>query len=80
MPLIQARHFALDPASISVLAQDIVHAKLPIIAMWNLPATAEPPGADERLAPADMAEPVPAIQRWENEGGEVLHPLPQTPL
>ncbi|WP_295683682.1 histidine phosphatase family protein [uncultured Nevskia sp.] len=73
MPLTQARHFALDAASVSVLALDIAHAKLPIIAMWNLPATAEPAVTVERLAPADLAEPAPAIQRWENEGGEILH-------
>ena len=38
MPVDQARHLALDTASISVLARDAGHANLPIISMWNLPA------------------------------------------
>lgn len=35
LPLIDAQHFALRPASISILAHDGDHPKVPIIALWN---------------------------------------------
>ena len=35
LPLIDAQHFPLGPASISILAHEPGHPKVPVIALWN---------------------------------------------
>ena len=35
LPVIEAQHFALGPASISLLAHEAGHPKVPVIALWN---------------------------------------------
>jgi probable phosphoglycerate mutase len=35
LAVIEAQHFALGPASISILAHDADHPKVPVIALWN---------------------------------------------
>jgi probable phosphoglycerate mutase len=35
LPLIEAQHFALDPASLSILGYDPHHPEVAIIALWN---------------------------------------------
>ena len=66
----QARHFLLGPASCSVLAYEHGRTEEPVIAQWNHSSRALP-----RAAAPECAEPrairQPAIERWENEGGEI---------
>jgi probable phosphoglycerate mutase len=35
LAVIKAQHFALDPASISILAYEPANQKVPVIALWN---------------------------------------------
>jgi probable phosphoglycerate mutase len=40
LSLIEAQHFALGPATVSILAHESGHPKVPVIALWNaVPAT-----------------------------------------
>jgi broad specificity phosphatase PhoE len=43
LAVIEAQHFALGPASISILAHEAGHPKVPVIALWNA-------GADRSLS------------------------------
>jgi probable phosphoglycerate mutase len=44
LAIIEAQHLALSPASISILAHEAGHPKVPVIALWNA-------GADHSLSP-----------------------------
>jgi len=35
LPIIEARHFSLGPASLSMLGYDPAHPEVPVIALWN---------------------------------------------
>jgi probable phosphoglycerate mutase len=35
LPIIEARHFSLGPASLSILEYNPDHAEVPVIALWN---------------------------------------------
>jgi broad specificity phosphatase PhoE len=35
LPIIEARHFSLRPASLSTLSYDADHIEVPVIALWN---------------------------------------------
>jgi hypothetical protein len=35
LPVIEAQHFEMDPASISVLAFSLAHPEFAVIAQWN---------------------------------------------
>jgi broad specificity phosphatase PhoE len=59
----QAQHFLLDTASISILCYEHDRTDQPAIALWNSAQSAR----DTRLLQQR------AIERWENEGGEILH-------
>ncbi len=70
LPLPEAQHFALDPASLSVLGHDSHHPEVAIISLWNA-------ASGEKLDPVfrprcgDTKGVNPrALERWENEGGE----------
>ncbi len=73
LPVLQARHFTLLPASVSVLGLDARHAGVPVIALWNAVAP-ERPESPFSTGPADPAARRRALERWENEGGEVPPP------
>jgi probable phosphoglycerate mutase len=81
LPLTEARHFLLDTASVSVLGYDQHQPQVSVIAQWNLAsgATINPlPGA--RVGDARPMKQR-ALERWENEGGELIEPqgtLPAT--
>jgi probable phosphoglycerate mutase len=60
LPLQKAKHFQLGTASVSILSSDPHHSEVPVIAQWN-------EISHERL---DLGT-TRAIQRWENEGGEI---------
>lgn len=58
-PVSVGQHFKLGTASVSILGYDPHHLEVPVISLWNAtaPVAFEP-------------EPSPAVERWENEGGE----------
>jgi probable phosphoglycerate mutase len=71
LPVVQAQHFLLSTASISVLCYEHDRTGQPAIALWNSVAP-------ESLAPATdagvgerSALKRRTIDRWENEGGEI---------
>jgi probable phosphoglycerate mutase len=71
LPLVEAQHFLLGTASLSILGCDPHHPEVPIIAVWN--------AASHELLDSGTSQPVSdkqtlkqqAIERWENEGGEI---------
>jgi broad specificity phosphatase PhoE len=71
LTVMEAQHFPLSTASLSLLSSDPHHPEVPIIQQWNTPPPAEPPTTH----PPDTNDPrlakQRAIQRWENEGGEI---------
>jgi RpiB/LacA/LacB family sugar-phosphate isomerase len=71
LSVLEAQHFPLPTASLSLLSNHPHHPELPIIELWN-----SPPHEASRLAPSPHAVhqislKQRAIQRWENEGGEI---------
>jgi probable phosphoglycerate mutase len=67
MPLDNARHFPLGTASVSILGYDPDHPEVPVISLWNFlshPFSIQPPPSGQTMKQR-------AIQRWENEGGEI---------
>lgn len=59
-------HLQLCAGSISILGYDSTHRQVPIIERWNALPLASEPNTSQAFSPADAA-----IQRWENEGGEI---------
>jgi len=71
LPLVEAQHFALGPASLSILGFDLHHPEVATMVLWNAASheTFNPvpnPGAGDTKTVNPRA-----IQRWENEGGEI---------
>lgn len=71
MPLIEARHFTLDTASLSILGHDPRHHEVAVIALWNAASGEDgEPVSHPRSGETRSVNPQ-AIARWENEGGEI---------
>lgn len=71
LSVVEAQHFPLGTASLSILGSDPHHPKVPVIELWN---AASHEAARLVTAPCivdDMFMKQSAIQRWENEGGEI---------
>jgi probable phosphoglycerate mutase len=71
LPVAQAQHLLLNTASVSVLCYEHERTDQPAIALWNSTAhefydPASGPNDGERSALKRRA-----IDRWENEGGEI---------
>jgi broad specificity phosphatase PhoE len=62
LPVVEGQHFNLGTASISIFGYDPHHNEVPVILQWN----ANSPTSVE-------SQVTPAIERWENEGGEIPH-------
>ncbi len=71
LPVVSAQHFLLGTASLSILSHNPHHPAVPVIEMWNQTAN---PLAVLVHHPRDGI-PMPlkqrAIERWDNEGGEI---------
>ncbi len=69
LPVADGRYFLLSPASLSVLGYEHDRRDQPALVLWN--ATAP----DASMGAPGAGEPGPvnprALQRWENEGGEI---------
>jgi len=67
----QAQHFLFDTAALSILAYEHNRADSPAIALWNSSAHEAFDLASNRRV--DDTSPIieQAIERWENEGGEI---------
>ena len=71
LSIVEAQHFPLGTASLSILGDDPHHPEVPVLELWNAA-----PHEASRLAPEPRAVDhfsvtQRAIQRWENEGGEI---------
>lgn len=64
LPVTEGQHFQLGIASLSIFGFDPHRHEVPVIAMWS---SNSPAGFDSGMKRA--------IDRWENEGGEVLEPV-----
>lgn len=73
LPMVQAQHFVLDTASISILALAPGQPDVAVIALWNSPPGITPGSSGDDAISAAETEKKSAIQRWENEGGDIVH-------
>ena len=69
MPLENARHFPLGTVSVSILGYDPDHTEVPVISLWNYHS--HPFSHSVQPPPSGQTMTQRAIQRWENEGGEI---------
>ncbi|MEP7366592.1 MAG: histidine phosphatase family protein, partial [Acidobacteriota bacterium] len=69
LPVQEAQHFQLGTASLSVLGYEHDRTGLPVISFWNSTehGTFDP---EAKQTTVDTKVRQPAIERWENEGGE----------
>jgi broad specificity phosphatase PhoE len=79
LPVVDGQRFLLGPAAFSVLGFDHERSEEPVIVLWNCgpmgdfaPASPAPPTHDEIRAMKKRA-----VDRWENEGGEIPHSAPR---
>ena len=71
LPLVEAQHFALGPASLSILDCDPHHPRVATIALWNAAVHETFNPAPYPRTGATMTVNPRTIERWENEGGEI---------
>jgi broad specificity phosphatase PhoE len=71
LPVIDGPHFLLGTASISILGYDPDHPDIPVIDLWNSCARSEASTLHHPGIANVMTAKQRAIQRWENEGGEI---------
>jgi broad specificity phosphatase PhoE len=70
LAVVEAQHFALGTASLSILSLDPHHPGVPVIALWNAACRENFTGALNHFAIGAMTLQQRALDRWENEGGE----------
>lgn len=76
LPIDEAQHFLLDTASLSVLGYEHHRTDQPAIALWNSASPGPFDSAPRQEADDSTMMLKRAIERWENEGGEIP-PLPK---
>ncbi|MCG3148249.1 MAG: Acid phosphatase [Verrucomicrobiae bacterium] len=73
LPVSQAQHFLLSTASLSILGFEHSLAEGPVIVLWNSVSNAILGLApNQRVGDKEIMAQKRAIERWENEGGEIL--------
>jgi broad specificity phosphatase PhoE len=73
LPVARAQHLLLSTASLSILSYEHNRIEEPIIALWNVGLNGISDIAPkQRLADKEALAGKRAIERWENEGGEIL--------
>ncbi len=70
LPVAQAQHFLLDTASVSILCYEHNRTDQPAIALWNSAHEAFDLAANPHAADTNLSKE-PALEQWENEGGEI---------
>ena len=73
LPVIQAEHFTLASASLSILGEDPRRPGMPVLALWNAKSTNASDPASRRGVDDQAGMRTRALERWENEGGELLN-------
>lgn len=76
LPVHAARHFVLGPASLSVLGYEHHCTDRPAIVQWNNPSPVSSPTAPDSGESELKNLKKRALDRWENEGGEIPHVYP----
>jgi len=73
LPVSQAQHFLLSTASLSILGFEHNLAEDPAIVLWNsVSNTILDLAPNQRAVDKEIISQKRAIERWENEGGEIL--------
>jgi probable phosphoglycerate mutase len=73
LPVSQAQHFLLSTASLGILGFEHNLAEAPAIVLWNAVSNAILDLAPhQRVGAEEIMAKKRAIERWENEGGEIL--------
>lgn len=67
----EARHFTLGTASLSLFAFDPHDPAVPVIALWNAVSQQILKTSSSRSVGDTMTTRQLALERWENEGGEI---------
>ncbi len=71
LPVIEAKHFPLGTASLSILSYAMHHPEVPTIERWNLTGDAVA-RRSEGQKESSLGPRRPAVERWENDGGATL--------
>lgn len=71
LPLLEARHFALGTAALSILGHDPHHPEVAVIALWNAASGEKCDPMSNSGSGETRTVTSQAIARWENEGGEL---------
>ncbi len=71
LPVEDGQHFVLGTGSISILGYDPHHPEVPVLAQWNSIPEAPREAASDASIGFRQSMKKRAIERWENEGGEV---------
>ena len=75
LPVRQAQHFLLSTASLSILGYEQNLAEEPAIVLWNAVSNGIVDLVPhQRVGDQETMANKRAIERWENEGGEILTP------
>jgi broad specificity phosphatase PhoE len=73
LPVAQAQHLLLGTASLSVLGYEHNRLEEPVIVLWNVGLNGISDIAPkQRITDKEVLAGKRAIERWENEGGEIL--------
>jgi broad specificity phosphatase PhoE len=70
LAVVEAQHFELSTASLSILSLDPHHPTVPVIALWNATSREIFNGVPTHSTSGAMTMKQRALERWENEGGE----------
>lgn len=78
LPVTDGPHFILGTTSLGILSYDSNHPDTPVIALWNGNSALESDSLHYTRIDATQTWRQRAIERWENEGGEIPDVLQQS--
>jgi len=71
LPLVNAQHFALGTASLSILGDDPHHPEVAVIALWNAASSEKSEPMSSLRSDETKTVNSRALARWKNDGGEI---------
>jgi broad specificity phosphatase PhoE len=71
LPVTDGPHFLLGTTALGILSYDSNHPDTPVLALWNGNSTLESDSLFYPLIDGSRTPGRRAIERWENEGGEI---------